>query len=423
MNAAKKTWRDGWEKISDGPGGGQSSSKVVRRRQSDSNEEFFLKILSKQTDLLRRQRMYVEVMSYGVLEHPGIPKFVESNCSEWRDLDYKLYLVAEHIKGDTLSDISVPLNAASAVGRCIELCQVLGYIHDRGVIHRDIKPDNLILRGGSTGDLVLVDFGLAHNGEGDDGNATPEWEELGNRFLRLPELAGDSPNKRDHRSDITFCAGIFLYLLTGKQPIQLVDSDRQLPHQRPNIRDRLIENKEIDIERTLSLLDRAFDIRPDHRYQRASELSSDLQNCLRKETERKRHAVEEGIDVLRSRMLAQANASILESMATLQQIGREVHKAAHILADELGKGYGYFQGGYSEDPENLAVSTNAGIVATTAANQRYAPRFEARFLGTEVVLKADDIAVFRADATSVSYAEVRAIVRTLLVSGLRQTTT
>jgi eukaryotic-like serine/threonine-protein kinase len=88
-------------------------------------------------------------------------------------------------------------------------------------------------------DLVLVDFGMSYHEEA-SALVTPAWEEVGNRFLRLPELASESSLKRDPGSDVTFCGGILFLLLTGSRPGQLIDHDNCMPHQRAEAQRKLV---------------------------------------------------------------------------------------------------------------------------------------------------------------------------------------
>ena len=77
-----KDWKERWVEAVDlhriEPGG-QGSAKIVRRRDQDDGTLYFLKILSRQNDLTRRERMYVEVTCYRVLDHPAIARLIESN--------------------------------------------------------------------------------------------------------------------------------------------------------------------------------------------------------------------------------------------------------------------------------------------------------------------------------------------------------
>ncbi|MGZ5102344.1 MAG: serine/threonine protein kinase, partial [Usitatibacter sp.] len=94
------------------------------------------------------------------LHHPRIPRYVAS-FSEGEGVQLRLYLAAEFIDGEPLSARIArgPFTETELRDVATQVLEVLAYLHKLGVLHRDIKPDNLIVRPG--GELVLVDFGSA----------------------------------------------------------------------------------------------------------------------------------------------------------------------------------------------------------------------------------------------------------------------
>jgi eukaryotic-like serine/threonine-protein kinase len=93
-----------------------------------------------------------------------------------------------------------------------------------------MKPDNILISA-SSNDLWLIDFGIGWTESEDDPFATEINQELGNRFLRLPELHGPNlDSKHDVRSDVTFVCGVFFWLLTHSKPFQLVNEKLEAPH-------------------------------------------------------------------------------------------------------------------------------------------------------------------------------------------------
>ncbi len=101
------------------------------------------------------------------------------------------------------------------------ILDALNVYHEKGIGHCDIKPDNSMIRNSSISGPVLIDFGLTYNIEQVGDDPTPKWQQIGNRFIALPEHQANSANKRDLRSDITCCVGILYYALTGIEPINL----------------------------------------------------------------------------------------------------------------------------------------------------------------------------------------------------------
>src|SRR6266436_5660504 len=106
-----------------------------------------------------------EAATLKTLQHPRIPRFIAS-FQEGEGVQLRLYLAAEFIEGEALSARIArgPLAEAELRDVAAQVLQVLAYLHKLGVLHRDIKPDNLIVRPG--GEVVLVDFGSARKLEG-----------------------------------------------------------------------------------------------------------------------------------------------------------------------------------------------------------------------------------------------------------------
>jgi eukaryotic-like serine/threonine-protein kinase len=133
-----------------------------------------------------------------------------------------LYFTMDFVDGPSLRQMllkSGPLNPSHAVTLFLQLCDGLQHAHQSRVIHRDVKPENLLVDEG--GVLKIVDFGLAKlNGAG----ASNEWKTLdNNRRMGTPHYMApeqvEKPQAVDHRADI-YSAGVVLYeMLTGELPL------------------------------------------------------------------------------------------------------------------------------------------------------------------------------------------------------------
>src|SRR4028119_2448301 len=168
------------------------------------------------------------------LQHPQIPKFRELFRVSISDRGY-LFLVQDYVPGQTYRFL---LDARKRQGLrfieaeinqlLIQILPVLEYIHSLGVLHRDISPDNLILRS-SDGMPVLIDFGgvkqVAATVESlfAEANGTPapatRIGKLGYAPVEQMQMGIVSPH-----SDLYALAATVLVLLTGKEPHQLLDS-------------------------------------------------------------------------------------------------------------------------------------------------------------------------------------------------------
>jgi len=236
MTKNSKPWEENWKIIDNIGGGGQGQTYLVEpKNNSFPDNQYVLKKLNKQNDDERRSRMRREVVILETLDCPGIPKLIDSNVELFKS-DTPLYMVTEFIPGDTLSDFieTEVMNIFSAVSLTIKLLDTLEYCHQIGIVHRDIKPDNIIIKNNDISTPVLIDFGIYFNKVDEYAvDLTPTWQRLGNRFFQLPELGEKSSLQRDHRSDITQICGILFFTITGKFPLYLLDYENgNKPHQR-----------------------------------------------------------------------------------------------------------------------------------------------------------------------------------------------
>ena len=230
MGKNQKPWEKDW-KVGDTLGaGGQGTARLVTNRGSD--RVAVLKELTRKHDPERRGRMRREVVALETLDHPSIPGVVEHNTDKFDDQEVELYLIMDFMEGTRLDKaVQAPWEPQQAITFVLRLLEVLEYCHDRDTVHRDLKPDNILVA--DNGTPLLVDFGLSFNVEQHADNLTLSGQQIGNRFLGLPELrAAGKGGQRDPRSDLTSCCGILFFLLTGKVPAVLEDEQGRKPHER-----------------------------------------------------------------------------------------------------------------------------------------------------------------------------------------------
>ncbi|MES2464497.1 MAG: serine/threonine-protein kinase [Armatimonadota bacterium] len=158
----------------------------------------------------RIERFYREARAAGAMSHPNIVTIYEVGEDNGR-----YFIAMEYLEGGTLREklsLGGALPLAEALGIGIALCDALEYAHNHGIVHRDIKPDNVHLLPG--GQVKLTDFGIARIAH--EEQLTIAGQVFGTPSYMSPEqiLGG----KIDARTDI-FSMGVLLYeMTTGRKP-------------------------------------------------------------------------------------------------------------------------------------------------------------------------------------------------------------
>jgi serine/threonine-protein kinase len=216
------------------------------------------------------QRFYREAEKMGMLKHPNIITVYDLG-----EQDGFPYIVMEFVEGDPLdrliqSDHPLPLIYKL---RIIEqVCNALGYAHHNDVVHRDVKPANVIVR--PDGVAKLLDFGIARQ---ENNNIDHSMTATGGVIGTVPYMAPErlKGGQFDGRSDI-FATGVLLYqLLTGHLPFpgeELTLVSQLLNEKHPPLSEHIQ-----DYPGALDqILERALEKDPESRYQTAEEMAADI---------------------------------------------------------------------------------------------------------------------------------------------------
>jgi hypothetical protein len=227
------------------------------------------------------ERFLREARAAAQLSHPGIVPVLE--VAHDRGLPY---IVSEYVEGLTLADLLTGRRPGfrEAAELVAAVADALDYAHRQKVIHRDVKPSNLLID--RAGRPHVTDFGLARRGEGEI-TVTLDGQVLGTPAYMAPEQAAGDQQRVDARSDV-YSLGVVLYeLLTGELPFrgnqrmllhQVLHDDPQPPR---SLNDRIPRDLE-----TICL--KAMAKAPGRRYASALEMADDLRRFLNGEAIRAR---------------------------------------------------------------------------------------------------------------------------------------
>ena len=215
-----------------------------------------------------RRRFKNESKAIAVLSHPNIVKVYDVSFG-----DRLQYIVMEYIEGITLKEYigqQGQLSWKETVYFLAQILRALQHAHDKGIIHRDVKPQNILLL--ENGTIKVTDFGIARMAHSE--TSTAAGSAVGSVHYISPEQAKGEPT--DNKADI-YSVGVVLYeMLTGTVPfdgdtavsVALMQLQKEPRHPR-----EINPNIPIGLEQITM---RAMQKRPRDRYQSASEMLMDL---------------------------------------------------------------------------------------------------------------------------------------------------
>lgn len=241
------------------------------------NRQVAIKILRADlsTDAVSILRFEREAQAAAALAHPNIVEIYDVG-------DYKghHYIVMEYVTGKTLKQVirsRGPLVNEEAVDIMKQLCSAISEAHSRGIIHRDIKPQNVIVK--ADGSIKILDFGIA-TAKGSM-QLTQANNVMGSVHYLAPELAkGEAASPQ---SDI-YALGIVLYeMLAGDVPFKADQAVQiALKHMREPMPDVRLINASVP-QSIANVITRATAKDPNNRYGSCREMLQDISTCLRPE--------------------------------------------------------------------------------------------------------------------------------------------
>lgn len=200
-----------------GAGGMAVVYKGVSTVTMDENEAVAIKVMNPDlaSDSEYRRRFNREIQISKALDHPNIVRTID-----WGEQDGVLYLVMEYIKGDTLRD-KLPAKGfplIEAMELALGIVHGLIHAHQRGVVHRDLKPDNIMVTAGNI--VKVMDLGLAKREESE--NVTRTGDTFGTPAYMAPEqISGATLQPATDQ----YAFGVMLFeMVTGRRPFDIADS-------------------------------------------------------------------------------------------------------------------------------------------------------------------------------------------------------
>ncbi|MGE0712706.1 MAG: protein kinase [Planctomycetota bacterium] len=256
--------------------GGQGVVYVARRPGLD--REVAVKVLlAGQASPEEVQRFLVEARTASRLQHRNVVRIHDVGQEGGNP-----YLVMELVRGGSLRERlerQGPLAPRDAALLCARLARALAYAHEQAVLHRDLKPHNVLLD--AEGEPVLTDFGLAKD-VGADG-VTRTGQVMGTPAYMPPEQAGGERERVDRRADVYSLGATLYHALTGQPPfagptaLNVMHAVLTEEPRRPRALRRELDR---DLE---TVVLRCLEKDPDARYPTMSALADDLERWLRDE--------------------------------------------------------------------------------------------------------------------------------------------
>ncbi|MBT7658383.1 MAG: serine/threonine protein kinase [Phycisphaerae bacterium] len=262
---------------------------VFEAMQESPRRRVALKVIKPgSTSKMALRRFEFEAQTLAKLQHPNIAQIYESGT--WDSPNGNVpFFAMEYIQGNrTLLEYArgKKLSTSDCLNLFDKVCNAVHHGHQKGVIHRDLKPDNILVS--KNGEPKIIDFGVARATDADMAVATMQTtmgQLVGTLQYMSPEQCDADPDLIDIRSDV-YSLGIILFqLLSGKLPYNLHrqaihEAVRVIKEERPDSMGTISTNLRGDID---TITSKALEKDCEMRYQSASELANDINRYLNNE--------------------------------------------------------------------------------------------------------------------------------------------
>lgn len=259
--------------------GGRGGAGVVYRCLDPAGREVAVKLLDRGATREQLSRFGTEVQALLRIRHPNVVRLLDSGEEEGSP-----YLVMEWVDGETLQqrlERGGPLAAREAAGLCLTLARAVEHLHGQGVLHRDLNPQNVLLRAGTP---MITDFGLAKDLLQGSPTASTRGRGLGPPAYWPPEQARGQLDAIGPASDVYGLGGVLFSCLTGLPPhrgetlLEQIAAPERGPALPPPLRERV--ERRVD-PRLWAICLRALEPAPEARQPGARALAEDLEGWLR----------------------------------------------------------------------------------------------------------------------------------------------
>ena len=259
---------------------------VYRARQKSLNRTVALKVIGlgqfASTPHLKRFRQEAEAAAS--LEHPQIVPIYEIG-----ERDRSCYFSMKFVEGGQLDAVleGKPMPVRQAAELLVKIARTVEFAHEHGILHRDIKPGNILLD--KKGEPHLTDFGLARLVE-QESTVTNSLDVLGTPSYMAPEQAAGQTKNLTAAADVYGLGAVFYQMLTGQPPFAggtTYETIRLVLEREP--RNPRLVNPKIDLDLATICL-KCLEKDPKKRYETAEALAQDVEHWFRHEPIRARRA-------------------------------------------------------------------------------------------------------------------------------------
>jgi eukaryotic-like serine/threonine-protein kinase len=227
-----------------------------------------------------KARFVQEAKAAAALNHPNVCSIIDI-----QEHDGQMFIVMEFVDGQTLGEKKGSISFKQAIDIGIQIADGLAAAHEKGIVHRDIKPDNIMIR--KDGIAQIMDFGLAklRASESKITRLTKEGSTVGTAGYMSPEQV--QGHNTDHRSDI-FSFGVLLYeLFSGQPPFKGVH-ETALLYEIVNVDPPPMSSVRPEIDPSLdSIVAECLAKEPSERSQSVAEVAKDLRHYKRESSKQR----------------------------------------------------------------------------------------------------------------------------------------